>query len=421
MKKFVFFCFLSLSSFATIFAMEWRTLGFYRTEISQYRKSVFNPENRSVELLDLNQNLHFFLSQFLSLQGHWKSVSWQTDIWGEGMQKKEQGWKGNLKIKQMFIQLDLWENWILLAGRSIQRWGTGYAFNPTDVLAPEKELRDPDNAEKRAAGNDMVKMEYFSQSFSLAVCCFSQIRFQSGIRADEINLAFRLYNNLWDVDFSLLTLFNSRERPVWGINFAYVLGERMEIHGEFSAQKGSYRFYHPLIKNSLTLYLEEPYVMLKKNDKTFYFEYLLGFQYTFSGNILWVIEYYHQDQGYTHKEWNHVMNYVHYLNGQRNTLYKDLAEVNLLWTLNVYSTKGAMRDYCMNHYEIPIKDKIHLDTTVLTNLVDFSSVFIPQVSYRLEKHFTFYARSFIFLGDRETEYGEFFNSFTFESGLRFVL
>ncbi|MBN2245711.1 MAG: hypothetical protein JW755_07685, partial [Candidatus Aminicenantes bacterium] len=397
------------------------TLGFYRTEINQYRKSAFNPENRSVERLGFDQNPHFFLSQFFSLEGNWESVSWQADIWGQAEQTKGKKWEGDFKINQMFVQMDLWENWVLLAGRSIQRWGTGYAYNPTDMLAPEKELRDPDNAEKRAVGNDMVKLEYFDQSFSLAMCIFTQLRFRSGIRGDEGNLALRLYKNLWDVDLSLVALFNSREHPVWGLNFAYVLGERLEIHGELSAQKGSYQSYHPLIENPYSFYLTDPFLMLKKNDHTFYLKYLLGFQYTFGRNILWVAEYYHQDTGYTQTEWSRAVDYVHYLNDQRNTAFKDLAEINLLWALKVFSSKGTMKDYLMNHCEIPIQDRIQLSATVLTNLHDLSSIFIPQVNYQIQKHFTFYARSFIFLGDRETEYGEFFNSFTFESGLRLHL
>lgn len=421
MKKIGCTLLLFLISSASILAWEWRTLGFYRTEINQYRNSVFNLENRSVELLALDQNPHFFLSQFLSLQGRWKAISWQADIWGELKQIKGEGWKGDLKINQIFLQMDLWDNWVLIAGRSLQRWGTGYAFNPTDVLAPEKELRDPDNTEKRAAGNDMVKIEYFGQSFSIATCLFSQLRYRSGLRADEGNLAVRFYKNLWDADFSLIVLFNSREYPVWGTNFAYVFGERMEIHGELSAQKGSYKLYHPLIEDPYTFYLTDPYTKLKKKDHNFYFKYLLGFQYTFGRNILWVAEYYHQDPGYSQKEWSRVIDYVHYLNDQRNSSFKDLAEVNLLWALKVYSSKGAMRDYLMNHWEIPIEDGIQFSATVLTNMNDISSVFIPQVICRLQKHFTFYARSFIFLGDRETEYGEFFSSLTLESGLRIEL
>jgi len=419
-KKTVGICFLLLTFQAVIFAWEWKTLGFYRTEINQYRKSIFNLENRIVEQLGFDQNPHFFLSQFFSLQASWNSISWQADIRGEVKQMNGEGWKGDLKINQMFLQLDLGENWVLVAGRSLQRWGTGYAFNPTDMLAPEKELRDPDNTEKRAAGNDMLKLEYFSHTFSLAMCFFSRLSFNSGIKADKGNLAFRLYKNLWDADLSFMALFNSKEHPNWGMNFAYVFGERLEIHGEFSVQKGNYQLYHPIIKNPVTLYQQDPFLRLREND-TINCKYLLGFQYTFDKNILWIAEYYHQDQGYSQNEWNRIIGYVHYLNDQRNTWYRELVEMNLLWTLKVYTSKGTMRDYCMNHWEIPIKDRINLSTTVLTNLVDFSSVFIPQVVCRIQKHFTFYARSFIFLGDIETEYGEFFNSFTFESGLRLEL
>jgi hypothetical protein len=419
-KKFVRICFLSIAFPTAIFAWEWRTLGFYWTEYNQYRNSTFNPENRSVELLELYQGPNLYFSQYLGLQGHSKSIFWQADIWGQVKHMRGVGWEGDFKINQMFVQMDLWDNWVIIAGRSLQRWGTGYAFNPTDVLAPEKELRDPDNTEKRAVGNDMFKLEYFGGTFSLALCMFYQLRFHSGLRVDEGNLAFRLYKNLWDADLSVIALFNSREHPLWGMNFAYVIGERLEIHSEISAQKGGYQYYHSILKDPITLYREDPFVRIRENEP-FNCKYLLGFQYTFSKNILWVAEYYHQDQGYSQKEWNRVIDYLHYLNDQRNTTLQDLAEANLLWALKVYSSKGTMRDYCMNHWDFPIKDRIHLTATVLTNMHDFSSIFIPQVNCRLEKHFTFYARSFIFWGNKETEFGEFFGSFSFESGFRFEL
>lgn len=421
MKTIISLLLLFLVFPVSVLGWEWRTVGFYRAEYNQYRDSAFNPGNRSVELLNLHPGPHLFFSQYLSLQGYWKTVSWQVDIWGQAKLTRKEDWGGTLKINQLFVQMDLWDNWVFIAGRSLQRWGTGYAFNPTDVLAPEKELRDPDNTEKRAVGNDMLKLEYFGENFSFALCCFTQLRFSSRFKIEDGNLAFRLYKNLWDADFSIIALFKRREHPVLGINYAYVIGEKMEIHGEFSAQRGSNHFYHPLIEDPITLYQKDPFMRLKKKNDTIMCKYLLGFQYTFFKNILWIMEYYHQDQGYSQNEWHRTIDYVHYLDELRDTPLRDLAEVNILWALKVYSSKGTMRDYCLNHLEIPLEKRIHLSATVLTNMADFSSLFIPQLKFRLEKHFTFYARSFIFLGKRETEFGEFFNSYTFEAGLRFEL
>ena len=399
--------------------MTWKTYGFYRTIWSEYRSSLFNPNNRSVERLGMTCGPHFLFSQFLSLQAEGMSLSWQFDFRGEAAHKNRDGWQSDLTINQFYIQKDFLDNWIFIAGRSIQKWGTGFAFNPTDVVAPEKELSDPDNLERRAVGNDMFQIEYFGASFSLAMCFLTRLETGSAIKTKDPRLAFRIYKNIWDIDMSLIALSTGRETPLWGFNFSGVIGDCLEIHGEVSAQKGSYRKYHPAATGMFVLYTADPLKEFKRNDQKIYCQYLAGFQYTFPGNVLWVAEYYHRDKGYSRKEWRRIIAYAKFLNTQKEAEPKLLAEGNLLWLLNVYSPKGAMKDYLMNHINIPLSAKWHLQSTCLLNLADLSLVCIPEIVFQTGKHFTLYARSFIFQGRKETEFGEFKQSYSLETGLRF--
>lgn len=416
---FIVTVFMILTFQMGISGMDWRTFGFYKTTYQSYRSTLFNPNNRSVEFLGYREGPDYFLSQYFSLQADFLSLQWQIDVMGKG--EYTDRWEDDLEVKQFFFQRDLLENWILVAGRSIQRWGTGYAFNPTDVVAPDKELSDPDNTEKRAAGNDMVKIEYFGETYSIALCYLTKVDIGSRIRTEGSRLAFRYYKSLWDADLSFISLFNKEESPIWGLNFSYVIGERLEIHGEASTQKGSYRRYHRAVREEESLYLEDPSMDFKRNDNRFYNQYLLGFQYTFPKNILWVAEYYHQDQGYSKDEWNRMMAYLHFLNAQLDTPFGDVVEGNLLWSLPVFSPKGAMQDYLMNTINIPVLRNVELRSTLLMNLIDFSHVFIPEMNITLGNHFTFYSRSFIFQGKDETEFGELFEAYSVEGGLRFRL
>lgn len=411
--------FMVLTLNMSISGMDWRTFGFYKITGQNYRSTLFNPNNCSVELLGYRKGPDYSFSQYLNLKTDFLSLQWQIDVMGRG--EYTDRWEDDLEVKQFFFQRDLLENWILVAGRSIQRWGTGYAFNPTDVVAPDKELSDPDNTEKRAAGNDMVKLEYFGETYSIALCYLTKVDIGSKIGTEGSKLAFRYYKNLWDVDLSFISLFNKEESPIWGLNFSYVMGERLEIHGEVSTQKGSYRRYHRAVREEESLYLEDPCMDFKGNDNRFYNQTLMGLQYTFPKNVLWVAEYYHQDQGYTKDEWDRMMAYLHFLNVQMDTPRKDFTEGNLLWCLNVFSPKGAMQDYLMNYMNIPIHKIVELRTTWLMNLHDFSHVFIPEMNIDLGNRFTFYSRSFIFQGRDETEFGELFESYSIEGGLRFRL
>ena len=362
---------------------------------------------------------HFRFSQYLSLQAEGMSMSWQSDFLGELAHEDRDSWQSDFSVNQFYLQKDFSDNWIFIAGRSIQRWGTGFVFNPTDVVAPKKELSDPENREKRAVGNDMFQMEYFGESFSLAVCFLTRLETGSTIKTKDPRLAFRIYKNIWDIDMSFVALLTGKEAPLLGFNFSGVIGDRLEIHGEISIQKGSYRKYHPAANGAFPLYAADPLKEYKRKEQKFYNQYLVGFQYTFPGNVLWVAEYYHRDHGYSREEWRRIIAYANFLNIQKEAQSKVLAEGNLLWLLNVYSPQGAMKDYLMNHINFPLSAKWHLQSTCLLNLADLSLVCIPEIVFQAGSCFTFYARSFIFQGRKETEFGEFIQSYSFETGLRF--
>lgn len=328
-------------------------------------------------------------------------------------------WEKKLRVKQFYMEKDISSNLLLMAGRTILRWGTGYAFNPTDVVAPEKELSDPDNEENRASGNDMIKIEYFGLDYSIALCYITNLKTEKRIAFSGSKFAVRFYKNIWDIDLSLICLMNKDEKPVYGVNFSYVLNDRLEIHGEASMQKGSYRKYHDVLIKGDVLFDYYPFSYSRRERDRYYNRILLGFQYTFEKNILWIFEYYHQDQGYSKSEWQKIINYTKFLNNQLNTPYGESAAGNLFRSLNVFTPKGAMRDYLMNYINLPLSDNIEMRVIYMMNLTDLSFINIPSVNYRFKNYFIFYLRSFIFKGEAGSEYEEFLNSFTIEGGIRF--
>jgi hypothetical protein len=176
--------------------------------------------------------------------------------------------------------------------------------------------------------------------------------------------------------------------------------------------------YHPAILGEKTLYQQDPLAPLKQADGKFYYQALAGFQYTFPGNILWVSEYYHRGQGYSLTEWNRLLEYVSFLNALKASAPEDAVVGNLLWSLQVFSPKGAMRDYWMNHVQVPISRGWQLTATHFMNLADFSFVLIPEINATPGTAFTFYVRSYIFQGRGGSEFGAFFQSLSLEAGMR---
>ncbi|MFZ5518847.1 MAG: hypothetical protein ACOY90_19610 [Candidatus Zhuqueibacterota bacterium] len=416
MMKFILPIILLLS--VKLCGMNWQTYGLYKTGYMNYRNTLFNPDNITVDEIGM-VNRDWYFSQYLSLQARMLSVDWRIDLLGASTYETD--WDANLRVKQLYFQKDVFGNLSVMAGRILLNWGAGYAFNPANVVAPQKELSDPDNTERRMQGNDLAKLEYFGESYSIALAYLTEVNFDEKIRASQSRLAVRLYKNILDCDVSLIALANKAEAPILAGNFAYVIGERLEIHGEFAAQKGSYQVYHRAITNAETFYYEYPLALLKRDDDQFYHQYVIGINYTLLKNIGWILEYYHRDQGYSKQEWQQVIRHVEFVSGYFSTPYGELARGNLLWSANVFSSKGAMRDYVMNYITIPVTEALELKSTSLINLNDLSFITIPEIALTLKNHFTFYGRSYIFEGKAHSEYGELFQSFSIEGGIRLNL
>jgi hypothetical protein len=421
MKKTLIVIAVLVLSRVPLAAWETRILGFYRGVFQSFRESVFNPGNTSVEFLALGQGPHYTLTQFAGLSFKALALDWRIGVSAKAVKSPGRQWETDLTVHEFYVQKDLAGRWSLLAGRSIQRWGTGYAFNPTDVIGPAKELNDPDNNEKRAVGNDLLKVEYFGDSFSIALCGLAPPGGWAKLGHEGARLAFRAYADIRHVDLSLVALFTPGKSSFWGLNFATTVGARLEIHGEIGLQRGSYEQYHPASQGEMALYAADPVGQMKRTDPRIYLQVLLGFHYTLPGNILWVSEVYHRDQGYSPAEWEGVIKYLSFLDSLREKEVEDVLLSNRCWCLQVFSASGAMQNYWMNHLRIPFFKKAGLTATHLWNLADFGFVLIPEVTLSAGDHFTFYLKSYIFQGRTTSEFGSFFQSSAVEAGLRLIL
>jgi len=406
-------------------AVSFRFYGAARTWVSSFRESLFNPGNRAVEFLGWRRGPLASLAATAEIEADALSLHWRLDLQGSAAQGESGVWRRELRIGQLFVQKDLSESWVLAVGRSIQRWGTGYVFNPTDVAAPERELGDPDNTERRAVGLDMVKLERFSATSSLAFCLLAGMEAQGRWRLTSPRLAFRFYKNIWDTDLSLVALFSREETPLLGLNVSRVFGERLEVHGELAAQQNSYQLYHPSLAESRLVSGGGPFLDFRRDDGELYVQGLVGFQYTFPGGILWVAEYYHRDQGYSLSEWRTLIGGVRGLNDMMSVPgggpESAAALQGILTGLAAYSPKGTLRDYLVNYLQNLGAGAFEWRIGWLLNLADMSGVGFPEFRWTFRNGFTFFLRSYIFLGRGSSEFGAFPRSRTLEGGLRFRL
>ncbi len=385
-----------------------RLVALARSGWTSFRTTIFNPDGQTVQALGWKSGPFSSLGATAEFEAEAAGLHWRIDLQGSAGQSDDGTWARSLRFGQLYAQKDIGASWVIVAGRSIQRWGTGYVFNPTDVAAPEREIGDPENSERRAVGTDLVKLEYFGASSSLAFCLFGRLRSGGGPR-----LALRYYRNVWDTDLSLVALFSQDETAVWGINFSRVFGERLEVHGEAAVQRNSYAPYHAaVIDGEAAASGIDPFSAFKSGDGRIYIQALMGFQWTFPGGIHWIAEYYHRSQGYSTEEWRRLIGHVE---ERPETGPVD----DLLWSLAAYNPRGTRRDYLMNYLQNLDDGAFQWRIGWLLGPSDGSSVLFPEIRWTPPGGFTFFLRSYIYLGGGESEFGALPRSRVLEGGLLF--
>jgi hypothetical protein len=140
----------------------------------------------------------------------------------------------------------------ITAGRVIETWGTGYAWNPTAFISPRKNPSDPGDRRSAYRGRDMIRADVLVRGTNISVYA-----------VDGGTYAARVYRLVAGTDISLHL---TRDRQ--GISLSRVFGDALELHGEASRRHA-----------------------------------LAGGQYTFRNNVNLVLEVYHGGDGLSAAEW----------------------------------------------------------------------------------------------------------------------
>jgi hypothetical protein len=119
-------------------------------------------------------------------------------------------------------------------GKKILRWGTGYAFTPTGVLDPPRNPADPTDRLNLNEGREMVAVDWVKGRHAItAVWASAGVLGQS--RAGMTDTTALRYNTMIaGFDSALIFAHDGGRRDFYGANFTRVVGEALEIHGEFA-------------------------------------------------------------------------------------------------------------------------------------------------------------------------------------------
>ena len=370
-------------------APTWRasTQGWARLSQTQFRETVFNPDFLATDMLAMPDRSAAW-AQRLGLSGQWKSLSVRGAWRGEARLDTAWHWQGRLQEAELSMDHG---GWVVTAGRSLLRWGTGYAFNPTDFMAPAKSVADPENRDGAAVGRDLVKAERFGETLSLALGAVLPSRGRFEERWSRPQWVGRLYGAMGGIDLSLLVRTDKRGHSQWGMNLSTVLGDRLELHGEVRwAAEASERAA------------------------------LAGFQITLPGDLLCIGEVWHDGAGLDESAWNKAIQSAREAGDLWRACPTIQTEGLVLSQLAVWRREGwLMRRYGFVHLSGTGPWALSIRLSMLTNLHDLSRVVMPEVQRDWGKHLSLYVRGAIFGGAADSEYGALFYGHSLEGGLRF--
>ncbi|KMQ50455.1 hypothetical protein CHISP_2573 [Chitinispirillum alkaliphilum] len=266
-------------------------------------------------------------------------------------------------VKMYFDRFDLF------VGRQMIAWGTGYAFNPTDIWNRKNPL-DPDAPR---SGVNALRAEIpfgVLSGLSLVATPGRNFEYSSG--------GFRLKTNAagFDMSISGMSVMNA-DRALLGLPRKIMAG------ADLAGQIGEIGVWAEVAANN-PLYEGIEYT----DFDSLYLQADFGLDYTFINGLYMILEYYYNGLGRTDPE-----DY-----GARELLYLLSGEM-----------AGFARHYLFGGFTYDINTKYFLSAFALGNLVDGSVMLLPSIGYDMSDNITVELGAQIGVGDKETsEYGGMF-------------
>lgn len=370
---------------------------------------ILNPSKPSGSTLDR-------LSGTLQINGSYlsdiTSLNWTLQVGG---QQDNLDWYDRADIFETYVGLKPTPHLTASLGKKSYKWGKGYAWNPVGFLNRPK---DPDDPEETLEGYTTVELDLvksFAGKLQTAALTTVILPIWSEINEDfseinNVNLAVKLYLLYKDTDIDLIYNTGNSRSSRYGLDFAKNLAANFEIHGELA--------YLP---NQKTTVLQEDGSSLLRERSAI--SGLVGLRYLSENDITSIIEYYHNDSGYSTGEMDRFYQLV--AEGE-NQLYSSASDLLLDQAREVsrkgYGSPQPGRNYLYGRFtqQEPF-DILYFTPGLITiyNLDDHSFSISPEIVYTGFTNWEMRLRCSFREGSSFTEYGEKFAHSKLELRLRY--
>lgn len=273
--------------------------------------------------------------------------------------------QGNVLLDRALLKLYFtWCDFYI--GRQMISWGTGYAFNPTDIW----NKKNPIDAEAPKTGVNALRMEIPFGSISGLTIVFSP-----GNNFDNSSAGLRLKGNIGRYDFSVsgMSIMNA-EKALLGIHRKLLAGADLvgQIGDVGVWAEGA--VINPMLSHGKY-----------DNFDSLYAQIDAGLDYTFKNGLYLMLEYYYNGLGqYDYKKYT-GSDFINMLGGEM---------------------VGFAQNYLMGGFRKDMFDKFMLTIFGLGNLNDYSAMILPSLEYDFNDNISMNLSGQISIGKKErSEYG----------------
>jgi len=340
------------------------------------------------------------------------SFNWVLQAAG---QQDDLGWYDRADVFEAYAGLKPTPLFTASLGKKSYKWGKGYAWNPVGFINRPKDVNNPEEALEgyHTVDLDLVK-SFAGELKTLALTTvilpvWDEINEDFG-KINHVNLAAKLYFLYKDTDIDLVGYTGNSRSSRYGLNFSKNLATNFEIHGELA-----------YIPNHKKIVLQDDGSALLRNTPAL--SALIGLRFLSENDMTSIIEYYHNDAGYSDKEMKRFYSRI----ADGDNLFFSSGSDGYLdkageMSLKDYGKPQPGRNYLYGRFtqKEPF-DILYLmpGLTTIVNLDDHSCSISPEIIYTGFTNWALRMRYTYLEGSDFTEYGEKLNSNKLEFRVRY--
>jgi len=318
-----------------------------------------------------------------------------------------ENWDGEALLYEGNLSWQVSANAYFTLGKTLLRWGKGYAWNPTNFVGRNKNPSDPD----LSLEGFWVGLADFVKSFSgpLKTVAFTGVVLPVSAdinstfgRNHHINMAGKLYLLLHDTDIDLMALSAGSRTPRYGLTVSRNITANFEVHGEAALATD----FQKRVVGADGIVTSDIH-----NDAL---SFLAGIRYLAPSNTTLICEFYYNGEGYTEKE---AEDFFHFI---------DVADDSQLITARPDLADYQLPNFMRNYFYLKASQKepfgwLYVTPALFTilNLHDGSFNLIPEVGYTGVENLELRSRLSLLSGVDDTEYGEKVNDWKIEFRARY--